>query len=141
MLADLDAVEGATVADLFAGTGAMGIEALSRGASAATFVDDDPAAVRVIGANLAATGLSGPATVVRQEVGRWLAGAPAVDLALVDPPYRYTGWPRLLERLRAGLAVLESARELEVGGDWRLLKVKHYRSTVVTLVQPMKGRL
>src|SRR5437764_14513064 len=87
-LTSLDAVEGATVYDLFAGTGAMGIEALSRGAAQVTFVDHDRTAVASIEANLAATGLGGPAaTVVRADVGRWLATAPPADLAVVDPPY------------------------------------------------------
>src|SRR5439155_24104030 len=82
-LASMEAVEGASVLDLFAGTGALGIEALSRGAATATFVDDDPRAVAAVKANLASTGLDG-GTVVRADALRWLEGAPAFDLALVD---------------------------------------------------------
>src|SRR5438093_104252 len=67
-LASLDVIEGATVADLFAGSGAMGVEALSRGAASATFVDSSAAAVAAIRANLADTGLAGTATVVRADV-------------------------------------------------------------------------
>jgi 16S rRNA (guanine(966)-N(2))-methyltransferase RsmD len=84
-------LSGARVLDLFAGSGAGGIEALSRGAASATFVEKDQGAAAVIDANLRATGLSGPAAaVIRWDVVRWLA-EPNVDvtfdLVLVDPPY------------------------------------------------------
>lgn len=83
---------GAAVLDLFAGSGAGGIEALSRGASRAVFVERDAGATRVIGENLCRTGLAGPAaTVVRRDAIAWLAGgagdAGPFDLVLVDPPY------------------------------------------------------
>jgi 16S rRNA (guanine966-N2)-methyltransferase len=128
-------IDGATVVDLFAGSGALGIEALSRGAGPATFVDRTRAALDAIRANLAATGFAARATVVAADVGRWLDGAPPFDLALVDPPYAYAGWPALLDRLDAGLAVLESDRPLEPDpGRWRLLREKRYGGTVVTFV-------
>ena len=84
----------ARVLDLFAGSGAGGIEALSRGAASATFVEKDQGAASVIEANLRATGLAGPAaTIVRWDVMRWL-GEPnadeSFDLVLVDPPYAET---------------------------------------------------
>src|ERR687890_673469 len=64
---------GARVLDLFAGSGAAGIEALSRGAAAATFVEHDNGAVAVVRANLRRTHLDGPAvTVVREDALRWL---------------------------------------------------------------------
>ena len=82
---------GARVLDLFAGSGAGGIEALSRGAASATFVEKDQGAAAVIDANLRATGLAGPAAaVIRWDVVRWLAEPNvdvAFDLVLVDPPY------------------------------------------------------
>ena len=71
-LTSLNAVGGARVLDLFAGTGALGIEALSRGAAWATFVDADHAAIRTIEQNLAATRLGGTATVVRSDALRFL---------------------------------------------------------------------
>jgi 16S rRNA (guanine966-N2)-methyltransferase len=138
MLASIDAVDGATVLDLFAGTGAMGIEALSRGAAACTFVDDDPAAVRTIRANLGQTRLNG-ATVVRDDVLRWLPGAGPVDLALVDPPYAFDRWPALLAALPAAHAVLESDRPVDPGPDWEVLREKRYGSTVVLLLRNRKG--
>jgi len=85
---------GARVLDLFAGSGAAGIEALSRGAASATFVEHDAGAARVIAANLGRTRLGGPnAVVVREDALRWLrrrGGAIAAepfDVVIVDPPY------------------------------------------------------
>ena len=81
----------ATVVDLFAGSGALGIEALSRGAATATFVDRDEQAVRVIGRNLGTLGLAGRGRAVRAEVTRWLKANEAdvrrASLVLLDPPY------------------------------------------------------
>jgi 16S rRNA (guanine966-N2)-methyltransferase len=81
-----DAVEGADVLDLFAGSGALGIEAMSRGAASATFVESDARAVAVIERNLAQLGLEG--RVHRRDVFAWLgtAGGP-YGLVFADPPY------------------------------------------------------
>lgn len=81
--------EGARVLDLYAGTGAVGLEALSRGAAHATFVESNRAAVATLQRNIAAVGLPG-AFVVRGTVEGYLAGrpgAPPFDLAYADPPY------------------------------------------------------
>jgi 16S rRNA (guanine966-N2)-methyltransferase len=84
-----DSVEGARVLDLFAGTGALGIEALSRGAGSALFVDSAPAAVRVVRENLRRTKLLSRAEVRRGEALRTIRQDPGeFDLILVDPPYR-----------------------------------------------------
>ena len=89
-LLDLD---GARVLDLYAGSGALGLEALSRGAASATLVEAHPAAVRVCEANAATVGLPG-AHVVHSPVEPFLAHPPSTsrtepryDLALLDPPY------------------------------------------------------
>ncbi len=139
MLTSLDAVAGAAVADLFAGTGALGIEALSRGASTAWFVDHDRRAVEAIRANLAATGLADRATVVQDDALRWVDDAPIVDLAFADPPYAFDRWEELATGLRAGLGVFESDRTPPLGRRWEVLKVKRYGGTVVTIAHPMKG--
>src|ERR1700676_3327792 len=98
MLESQLALDGTTVWDLFAGSGALGIEALSRGAAHATFVDHDRAAVAAIRANLQDLGaaLGGEADVICSDALRYAAHATGVDLALLDPPYRFDGWTALL---------------------------------------------
>lgn len=85
-----ESVEAAAVLDLFAGSGALGIEALSRGAASAAFVDNAHAAVSVIADNLEALGLEGE--VIRMPALRALACTPVAarqyDLVFIDPPYR-----------------------------------------------------
>ena len=90
-------IAGSRFLDLFAGSGAGGIEALSRGAAHATFIERDATAVKVIRANLDRTGLAGDAraTVIRGDVLAWLrdpvrGAAASYDLVLVDPPYDET---------------------------------------------------
>jgi 16S rRNA (guanine966-N2)-methyltransferase len=85
-----DRVDGARVLDLFAGSGALGIEALSRGAAEVTFVDSAPAALKALRANL--TALGAEAESRRQDARRFLASASSAareyDLVFLDPPYR-----------------------------------------------------
>jgi 16S rRNA (guanine(966)-N(2))-methyltransferase RsmD len=92
----------ARVLDLFAGSGAGGIEALSRGAGVATFVERDRGAARVIGENLRRTGLEARGRVVRRDVLAWLPEAAVAperwEVVLVDPPYAdVDGLVRVLE--------------------------------------------
>lgn len=127
----MDALAGARVLDLFAGSGALGIEALSRGAAAATFVDADGGAAKTVRANLEATGLQGE--VVRLDALAFLAGAGHFDLAFADPPYDFDGWDDVLSALDADLVVLESGREIELGERWDVLRCRRYGGTVVTV--------
>jgi 16S rRNA (guanine966-N2)-methyltransferase len=78
--------EGLAIADLFAGSGALGLEALSRGAAHCTFVETDRAALEAVRANLAALGAAARATVLSGSAAR-LPPAGALDLVLADPPY------------------------------------------------------
>jgi 16S rRNA (guanine(966)-N(2))-methyltransferase RsmD len=116
---------GARVLDLFAGSGAGGIEALSRGAATAVFVERDPSAVSVISANLRAAGLgdAGRAVVVRADVVAWLgrgnADAP-FDIVIVDPPYAEVGLrDRVLETLGTRAAPLTAGGRVVVKHFWR----------------------
>jgi 16S rRNA (guanine966-N2)-methyltransferase len=136
-LGSLDAVADANVVDLFAGSGAMGIEALSRGAAHCTFVERDRSAAEVIRANVAATRFEDRATVVVGDAAAWIVAAPtAVDLAIVDPPYAFDGWTGLLAGLRAALVVVESDRPVEVGPDWQIVRTRRYGTTVVVIARP-----
>lgn len=91
-------IQGARFLDLFAGTGQVGIEALSRGAHLAVFVELGQAALRVIRANLATTGLTDLARVIRGDVFQYLAGTPApFDYVYIAPP-QYRGlWIQTLQ--------------------------------------------
>ena len=108
-LGSRDLVVGAQVADLFAGSGAIGIEALSRGAEHCTFVERDRDALRALRTNLDTLGLADRSRIVTGDV---IAVAAAVDADLVfaDPPYDFDAWDRLLGSLRAPFVVAESGR-------------------------------
>lgn len=97
-------LRGAAFLDLYAGSGAAGIEALSRGAATAVFVERDEAALAAIRANLARAGF-GPdrARVVRSDVPGWLASTSgAFDIVFLDPPYGDAALVTVLERLGRG---------------------------------------
>ena len=138
-------VEEARVVDLFAGSGALGIEALSRGASHAAFVDSSGAAVAAIRRNLAALGVE--AEVRRQDALAYLRsasrGARQYDLVFLDPPYRRA---RTLGReLSAALApvlapaarvVAESDRRAPLELDLELLDERRYGDTLIRIHGP-----
>ncbi len=140
-LGSLDAVNGATVLDLFAGTGALGIEALSRGAASAVFVDADSQAVSAVKANLVATGLADRARVVQADVLRYLADhrTEEVDIAFADPPYAFDGWPALLAVVPARLVAIETRAHVALGEGWHPLRSRRYGDTVVTLARRVEG--
>jgi 16S rRNA (guanine966-N2)-methyltransferase len=130
-------VEGARVLDLFAGSGAMGVEALSRGAAHATFVDDDAQARKAVTANLRATGLADQAEVVADRAERFLAryAGPPYDLAFCDPPYVFDRWDELLAALPAPFVVTETPSALRLPAGWDEVRATRYGRTWVTFAQ------
>ena len=137
----------AQILDLFAGTGAMGIEALSRGAAHVTFVEREQAATRAIRENLHRTGLTDGSRVVRRSVATHLGTSPQpVGLAFLDPPY---GIP--IAELSQVVGLLGSSGWLDLEGwtvaltrsakgympvipvNWRLTKRLDYGDTLVAL--------
>ena len=135
-LYSMGVTEGARVLDLYAGTGALGIEALSRGAAAAVFVERDPASAAALRANLEATGLAERATVTtddaRAALDRILRRQQRFDLALIDPPYAFDDWPELLACVPADVLVIESDRAVEVGPSLSVHHRSRHGGTVVT---------
>jgi 16S rRNA (guanine966-N2)-methyltransferase len=138
-------VEGARVLDLFAGSGALGIEALSRGAAEATFVDSAPTAIRAVRANLEALGAE--AQVRRADARRFLGSASAAarqyDLVFLDPPYRLAG--RLGGELTAALpavlapgaaVVSESDRRAPLELGLPILDERRYGDTLIRIHGP-----
>jgi len=143
-LASMGAIEGASVVDLFAGSGALGIEALSRGAASAVFVERDAAAVSVLRENLATLGLTDSARVVVGDALVALRSITDATLVVADPPYGFDGWRDLLALVAthlpsARLVVAESEGELDPeGGDlegWECVRAKRYGRTHVTILR------
>lgn len=134
-LESLDLIDGSVVLDLFAGSGALGIEALSRGAAQVVFVDSSPRCVDAVRQNLSALGLTNQARVERSDAMRFLTDSTATfDLALLDPPYEFDGWGELLTRLPSEYAVVESDRAIAVPDGWVELKSSRYgRATIAVL--------
>ena len=136
-------VPGARWADLFAGTGAVGIEALSRGAESCLFVDSGAAAIRTIRENLGKTGLSERARVVRADLRRRPVPQGPFDLAFLDPPYAFpSGALRDLlvqtgERLDpdAMIALTRPSRNPSnvIPVDWHVVKRLAYGDTRILL--------
>ena len=139
-------VDDAAVLDLFAGSGAMGLEALSRGAASATFVESDREACRMISRNLEKLGLTG-ARVVQQDVVRFLSTAQRrYHLVLIDPPYDLveslqmplsTHLPRLLEP--GGLVVFETSARQEPDLALPVRTSRRYGSVRLTLFEPSRS--
>lgn len=135
-LQSLDVIEGALVVDLYAGSGALGFEALSRGAEHCTFVERDRAALSAIEANRAELGLRGRTRVVN---GDPLTTARSIDadLAFADPPYDFVAWDRLLDALAPGVGfvVAEAAAAIDAPESWEEVRTKRYGRTWVTFLQ------
>ncbi len=132
-----DAIVGARVLDLFAGTGAMGIEALSRGALHCTFVEKDRIALAVIRTNIEALGLESHATVIGSDVSRFVrTPVRNIDLALVDPPYTFDGWDEVLVALRGVALVVVETGSMFAAKGWEIVRQQRYGGTVVTLTTP-----
>lgn len=112
-----DVVEGARVLDAFAGTGAFGLEALSRGAAHATFMEQDRAALAALRGNVAACRAEDRALVLGVDVLRAPAGKPC-GLVFLDPPYGHELVPRAMDRLRtAGWIAPGALVVVETGCD------------------------
>jgi 16S rRNA (guanine966-N2)-methyltransferase len=150
-----DAVGAARVLDLFAGSGALGIEALSRGASSVVFVEADRQSAKIIEDNLAKTKLTG--RILQRDVFDFLrhaSGAEMFDLVFADPPYEKTKeGERFTEKLLAnealpqlmdayGIFVLEkrSAENLAEMKQWRLLRQKTYGATEVLFLSAVDNQ-
>ncbi len=138
----LGEIGGVTVLDLFAGSGALAIEALSRGAARATLVDSSAAAIEAIGRNLDALGID--AEVIRGDAVAWCEQAKRrarqYDLVFLDPPYRHRS--PLGARLTAALAgtlapearvVAESDRRQPLGLGLPLLDERRYGDTLIQI--------
>jgi 16S rRNA (guanine966-N2)-methyltransferase len=130
---------GSSVLDLFAGSGALGLEALSRGASEATFVERAPAALGALRGNIQALGAGDRAKVVVADAVRFVEGLDpyAFDIALADPPYKRGFAAALAERFGetpfAHLLVIEHRRD-EVIPSPTSARQRKYGDTLLTFI-------
>jgi len=126
-------IEGRRVLDLFAGTGQLGIECLSRGAKSAVFIDADGKAAALVKENLKTCGLEG--TVIEQDALSYLKGCGKFDLVFIDPPYDSGLYDEVLRTINlvdilseGGIIIVEARREKtlpEMTAPYR--KAKEYR--------------
>ena len=135
-LGSLGVVDGARVLDLFAGTGAMGIEALSRGASECVFVEKDRDALRILQTNIDQLGLTSRSLVIAGDAETVGAQQRNIDLVIADPPYGYNDWARLVDGVTAELVVLESDRPIGDIAGWETVREKKYGRTFVSFLRP-----
>ncbi|WP_420861495.1 16S rRNA (guanine(966)-N(2))-methyltransferase RsmD [Algirhabdus cladophorae] len=138
-----DPVEGAHVLDLFAGTGALGLEALSRGAEHVTFVDDGRKAQSLIAQNIKKCRVQGQADLVRCDALRLpkCEGAPA-DLVFLDPPYgKGLGQKALVHAVAQGwitagaFVVFEDSQSVETMDGFDVLESRKYGDTQITFLE------
>jgi len=135
-LTSMGVVEGATVVDLYAGSGALGIEAISRGAVHCTFVERDRAALVALRANIAALAIADRCTVHATDVMAWVPAMRGIDIAFVDPPYDFDGWDALLGRMVDVSTVVAEADERVTAPDgWTELRSRRYGRTWVTVLE------
>jgi 16S rRNA (guanine966-N2)-methyltransferase len=137
-------IDGAVVLDLFAGSGAIGIEALSRGAAAVWFVDHQARGLAILRQNLDALGFKDRAHVVRGDVVRWLEGSPnaikSADFVFLDPPYEDVVLDRALKvldrQLVSATVLAEHSRRQQLPALERLRvdRERRYGDTVVTVL-------
>jgi 16S rRNA (guanine966-N2)-methyltransferase len=135
----------ARVVDLFAGSGALGIEALSRGAAHVTFVDREPRGLDILRQNLDALGFKDRARVIRADAARWLEGSPdeitAADLVFLDPPYGDEVLDRVLKALDHGpgqptvVAEYSRRQSLPKLGRLRVERERKYGDTMVAVLR------
>jgi 16S rRNA (guanine966-N2)-methyltransferase len=149
----LEPLSGARVVDLFAGSGALGIEALSRGAAHADFVESDPAAREALGGNLASLGLVARAKVwplvLPRGLARLSAALAGADLILADPPYGGDPARETLQALGAAGVLRHGARVVfehhakdelpEHSGSLTLARARRYGETVVATYRVAAG--
>jgi 16S rRNA (guanine966-N2)-methyltransferase len=136
-LGSLDLIRDAVVADLYAGSGALGIEALSRGAAHCTFVERDRTALRTLRSNLAELGLDGRHKVIAGDA-MVMTKAIDADIVLADPPYDFERWPDLLAATGAPFVVAEAGQPLDRLDDlvgWEVVRAKRYGRTWVTFLE------
>jgi len=141
--------DGLVVVDAWCGSGAMGIEALSRGAARAIFVEVSPGALDAVRQNLATCGVGDRATLVRADALEWLGRTGGAgpddrfDLLFADPPYEFDDW-QLVAEASCGWAccswvVAESDRQVDLAPSFSTVRTRRYGRAWITLATASEG--
>ena len=138
MLESRGGLVGLVVVDLYCGSGALGIEAMSRGAAKVYFVDSDPACLVAAKANLEPLHLNGEAVFIRSTLPVWQPPSD-LDLVLADPPYGPLELASLLRDVGASRVIVENDRHMDAPSGWTVTKTKRYGTTLVTMLEPHEG--
>ena len=127
-------LDGALVADLFAGTGAVGIEAISRGAAHCTFVERDRNALRALEENVDTLDLGDRSRIMRSDAMQ-AALTLDVDIVFADPPYDFDAWDEFLTNVRADVVIAESGRGFGEPTGWTVTRSKRYGRAWVSFLE------
>jgi 16S rRNA (guanine966-N2)-methyltransferase len=134
-LVSMDVIRDVQVIDAFAGSGALGIEALSRGAAHCTFLERDRRALDALRSNLKALDLSSRSQVVAADAIGALANVGSAAVLFADPPYDFTDWGAVFGASPADFVVAESSRAIVVPHGWATTREKRYSRTIVTFIE------
>jgi 16S rRNA (guanine966-N2)-methyltransferase len=145
ILAHRFALDGARVSDLFAGSGALGIEALSRGAAHAVFVEASRDSLRVLRANIATLGIEARCSIVEGRAEDFARRTrERFDVILADPPYAFDGREHLIDAVmsagllaHAGVLVFEHAADVGIqpGASWSVTDRRDFGTTAVSFIR------
>ena len=121
--------------DLFAGTGSLGLEALSRGANSVVFVDNNELSVNTITHNLEMLGFDNKAEVRYQDATMYLKEKKDFDVAILDPPYEFGLWNELLSQIKSKVVVIETSQKIAVNKSWDIIKEQNYGQSNVLIAR------
>lgn len=136
MIESQGGIAGATVIDLFAGSGSFGLESLSRGAAHVRFIEKDRRALSALRANISHLGFGDRCEVIAAPVERVLPHLGSADIAFCDPPYALDVWELLLEHLDVGVLVGHAEFDIALGPQWRELRRRTYGRSRIVLATP-----
>ena len=134
-LTSMDVVRDARVVDLFAGSGALGIEALSRGARHCTFVENNRDAIATLRRNIEHLNLQDSCDIVARDARGVLSSLSDTDLVFADPPYGFSDWSGLFAHCDASLVIVESDRPIGDVVGYSTVREKRYGRTFVAFLQ------
>lgn len=134
-LTSMDVLHDARVVDLFAGSGALGIEALSRGARHCTFVENNRDALATLRRNIEHLNLQNSCDVISRDARGVLNSLSETDLVFADPPYGFSDWSGLFAQCGASLVIVESDRPIGDVAGFSTVREKRYGRTFVAFLQ------